>query len=287
MFVKVGKGPEEIYSKTEQVTLLPVNEWKDDDISRRWLPSFVLPRDPAVAEIIVAAQRYLMALEDDAGAGFDGYQSLDGQDDPDETPNVDAQVRSLWCALLYDFHLNYINPPPTFTSQSQRLRTPTTVVRGRRGTCIDLCLVIAACLELIGIHPVIFLLQGHAFPGYWSSDQRREKVLTVEPPLVETPSSPTPLPDEIEEAEETSSYVQTVPWVFDRSRYDEVRECVIRGDLVPLESTLLTNRGGFWEAMEDGKRNLEDPEQFHSMLDIKLARDSDVTPLPLADFEGA
>jgi hypothetical protein len=49
---------------------------------------------------------------------------------------------------------------------------------------------------------------------------------------------------------------------------------------------LLTSRGGFWEAIEEGQRNLEDPEQFHSMLDIKLARDADVTPLPLAEYEG-
>jgi hypothetical protein len=285
LFVRVAKSDDQLYSKTDQVSLLPVNEWRDDDISRRWLPSFVLPRDPAVPQIIVAAQRYLMALEDDASAGFDGYQGIDADSD-DATWRVDAQVRALWCALLHDFQLNYINPPPTFTAQSQRLRTPTTVLAGRRGTCIDLSLIIAACLEYVGINPVIFLLNGHAFPGYWSCDARRDEVLTVEPPLVETPDFPTPLPDEKEEREETESYIQIVPWVFDRSRYEEVFECVRRGDIVPLESTLLTNRGGFWEAIEEGERNLQNPEEFHSMLDIKLARDVDVTPLPLAEFEG-
>jgi len=285
LFVRVSKSSVRLYSKTSQVSLLPVNEWRDDDISRRWLPSFVLPRDPAVLQIIVAAQRYLMALEDDANAGFDGYQSL-ADESADGPSKVDAQVRAIWSALLYDFQLNYINPPPTFTTQSQRLRTPTNVIGGRRGTCIDLSLTIAACLEFIGLNPVIFLLNGHAFPGYWSSDERRDEVLTVKPPLMETPDSPTPLPDEQEEAEETESYVQTVPWVFDRSRYDEVLESVSRGDIVPLESTLLTSRGGFWEAIEAGNGNLDDPDQFHSMLDIKLARDVDVTPLPLAGFDG-
>jgi hypothetical protein len=285
LFVRVWKAKDQLCSETAQVSLLPVNEWRDDDISRRWLPSFVLPRDPGVMEIIVAAQRYLMAFEDNANAGFDGYQS--GEQNSDGQPwNIDDQVRSIWWALTCDYPLNYINPPPTFTIQSQRLRTPTAVLQGRRGTCIDLTLVIAACLEYIGLNPVIFLLNGHAFPGYWSCETRRNEVLTVEPPLVATPESPTPLPDETEESEETLSYIQVVPWVFDRSRYDEVVECVRRGDIVPLESTLLTSRGGFWEAIEEGQRNLEDPEQFHSMLDIKLARDADVTPLPLAEYEG-
>jgi hypothetical protein len=285
LMVRVFKEHEQLVSETFQVSLLPVNEWRDDDLSRKWLPSFVLPRDPAVLRIIIAAQRYLMAFEDDANAGFDGYQSVDlNSEDP--TENVDAQVRAIWSALLHDFKLNYINPPPTFTTQSQRLRTPSSVTEGQRGTCIDLSLLISACLEYIGIDPVIFLLNGHAFPGYWSSDQRRGDVLAIEPPLMETASTATPVPDEKEEEEETSSYAQNVPWVFDRSRFDEVIECVQRGVIVPLESTLLTSRGGFWEAIEEGMRNLDDPEQFHSMLDVKLARDSDVTPLPLAEFDG-
>jgi hypothetical protein len=285
LFVRLAKANEQLYPKTNQLSLLPVNEWRDDDISRKWLPSFVLPRDPAISQIIVAAQRYLMALEDDANAGFDGYQGIDVDSD-DATWRVDAQVRALWCALLHDFQLNYINPPPTFTSQSQRLRTPSTILAGRRRTCIDLSLVTAACLEYVGIDPVIFLLNGHAFPGYWSCDARRDEVLTVEPPLVETPDSLTPLPDEKEELEQTEAYSQNVPWVSDRSRYEEVFAYVRRGDIVPLESTLLTNRGGFWEAMEEGERNLANPDEFHSMLDIKLARDVDVTPLPLAEFDG-
>jgi hypothetical protein len=285
LFVRVGKGGEQICSETAQVSLLPVNEWRDDDVSRQWLPSFVLPRDPAVLAIIVAAHRYLMALQDDANAGYDGYPSLEADSEAGQR-HVDDQVRSIWCALLYDFGLNYINPPPAFTVQSQRLRTPSKVIEGRRGTCIDLSLVIAACLEYIGINPVIFLLNGHAFPGYWTREESRDELLTVQPPLVETPDSPTPLPDEVEEAEETLAYEQRIPWVFDRSRYAEVVDCVRRGDIVPLESTLLTSRGGFWEAIEEGQHNLDDPEQFHSMLDIKLARDADVTPLPLAGFDG-
>ena len=282
--VRVFKDSEQLIAETFQVSLLPVNEWRDDDLSRKWLPSFVLPRDPAVLQIIIASQRYLSAFEDDADAGFDGYQSVDmNSEDPSE--NVDAQVRAIWCALLHDFKLNYINPPPTFTTQSQRLRTPSSVTGGQRGTCIDLSLLIAACLEYIGIDPVIFLLNGHAFPGYWSSEQRRGDVLVIEPPLMETSTTATPVPDEQEEEEETTSYAQNIPWVFDRSRYDEVIECVRRGVIVPLESTLLTSRGGFWHAIEEGTRNLDDAEQFHSMLDIRLARDADVTPLPLAEFD--
>ena len=83
---------------------------------------------------------------------------------------IDAQVRAIWWALVHDYAIGYINPPPSFVENEQRLRTPSEVVQGKRGTCIDLALLLAACLEYIEIYPVIFLLRDHAFPGYWRSE---------------------------------------------------------------------------------------------------------------------
>jgi len=281
LYVRVEHKKDLILSATQHVTLLPVDQWCDDDTNRIWLPSFVLPRDPAVLQIITHAQRYLMALADDAGAGFDGYQSV--EENPDDFESVDSQVRALWCALLHEYGLSYINPPPVFTLASQRLRAPSQVVDGRRGTCIDLALLMAASLEFVDIKPVLFLLQGHAFPGYWTSEEARHRFL-VRPnplPLMEAEGNMTPLPDEEQEQEATESFAQRVPWEVDNSRYEEVIEAVNTGDLVPLETTLLTNHGSFHDAIEQGRRNLEDPEQFEYMMDIGVARDSDVTPLPL------
>ncbi len=85
LFIEVSYKGDVLHSRTHRVLLLPIDEWVDDDYGRRWLPSFVLPRDPAIRQIIEAAQKYLVALEDDAGAGFDGYQSVEtSEGDPAE-----------------------------------------------------------------------------------------------------------------------------------------------------------------------------------------------------------
>ncbi len=294
--VRVSHGNDVILATTYHVVLLPLDEWKDDNVNGIWLPSFVLPRDPAVLEVVICAQRYLMALRDDAGAGFDGYQGLyDRQADayPGDAPGgefygedsepVDAQVRAIWYALLYDHNISYINPPPVFTVSSQRLRTPTEVITGKRGTCIDLALLFAACLEFLDIKAVIFLLDGHAFPGYWSSERAREQVLIQPNPAPLSDASEdgeTPLPDAEEEQEETSTFAQTCSWEFEKSRYEEVIGAIRDGVLVPVETTFLTNRGSFSEAVRQGEQNLESMTEFNSMLDIALARLSDVTPLP-------
>lgn len=120
--VSVGDSPG-LYDRTYRITLLPVNEWVDNDEQRQWLPSFVFPQDPVIKRIIDRAQRYLMSLTDDPLQCFDGYQSVDRSAE-DPTERVDAQVAAIWAALLHETPLYYINPPPTYSRASQCLRTP-------------------------------------------------------------------------------------------------------------------------------------------------------------------
>jgi hypothetical protein len=254
--------------ETHRMLLLPVDQWRDTDEDRRWLPSFVLPRSPAVPRIIASAQKYLKCLADDGSAGFDGYQSRDpGADDP--WAGIDLQAQALWAALTFDLPLHYINPPPTYRAGSQRLRTPAQVLESGRGTCIDLTLLLAACLEYVEIYPVVFLLNGHAFPGYWRSEESYNNFAELKQPLKSTVSGG------------FSSDQDSVPWMVGRDGYLEVLQYVTSGDLVPLESVWLTMGRGFGEAVEEGANNLRSKRDFHSLTDIMLARDRGVTPLPL------
>jgi hypothetical protein len=262
MFVKISHDETTVYEQTFPVLLLGRDEWIDQPRLNRFLPSFVLPGDPAVGRIIDGAQRYLIALSDDLSAGFDGYQSVNLQSaSPYDT--VDAQVRSIWSALSQDFRISYINPPPSFKQSSQRLRSPSDVIDGKRGTCIDLALMLAACVEYTGIYPVFFLAEGHAFPGYWRSEESRQKLMG---------------PDSRFKWGEC-------PWLVDRDPdcggYDTVVDLVRTGDLAPLETVWLTQHKGFWEACDAGIENLSIPSDFQAMIDIKGARDNQVTPLPL------
>ncbi len=279
LFVEVKWQKTVLYRRTHRVTLLPVDEWRYDASNYRWLPSFVLPRDPAVLRIVDSSQRYLMALRDDATAGFDGYQSVitNAPPEPKECQLVDLQVRALWSALLYESPMSYINPPPTFTDSSQRLRTPSDCIDGKRGTCIDLALLLAACLEYVEIYPAIFLLKTHAFPAYWRHDSFHRSFCEARRPAE-------PTAQESETAQPAFTAGQRFSWDFQASQYREILGEVQAGRLVPLETTLVTGRGSFADAMATGVQNLASLREFESMLDIQLARTdkkSSVTPLPV------
>ena len=283
LYVEVLHDGSPVHKNTYPLRLLPVDQWLDNAQSGQWLPSFVLPRDPAVEAAIVAAQRYVRVIRDDPTAGFEGYQSAD-PNDPDSLEQIDLQVEAIWAALLHEWRLGYINPPPTYADtregvrplDSQRLRTPSTIRRAGMGTCIDLALLFAACLELVDIYPVIFLLEGHALPGYWRHhDYQAEYRLVSDPGEGEAVAVG-------DERRNTTPGAQTVPWRVGKSGFRELRRQIRSGRLVPLETVRLTEHSSFREAMKAGVEALVDEADFDSVLDIITARrPNNVTPLPI------
>jgi hypothetical protein len=283
LYVNVRCGERLLLEASERVTVLPADEWRDDGEDHRWLPSFVLPRDPAVLKVIGSAQRYLRTLLDDCSAGFDGYQQL-AADDGNAAAVVDPQVQAIWAALQHELPLNYINPPPSYTSRSQRLRNPSEVFRGQAATCIDLALLFASCLEFVGIYPVLFLIEGHAFPGYWRSDKAWWRMKQFQfgsaPATAAAPGAPGttagPAPGPMASGQSES-------WMFDGSNnLGELMRYVQEGSLVPFESTFVATQRGFYAALEEGAARLH-PDTFDAMVDVQSARGANVTPLPLFD----
>ncbi len=283
LFVEVRHEGRTVLKDTYPLRLLPVDQWLDNAHSGQWLPSFVLPRDPAVEAAITAAQRYVRVIRDDPTAGFEGYQTADPAD-PESLDQVDLQVEAIWAALLHEWQLGYINPPPTYADtregvlplDSQRLRTPSAIRRASMGTCIDLALLFAACLELVDIYPVIFLLEGHALPGYWRHhDYQAQYRDVVDPGDAETVA-------EGDEHRNTTPGAQSVPWKVGKSGYRELRKQIRAGRLVPLETVRLTEHASFREAMRAGIEALSEESDFDSVLDIVTARrPHNVTPLPI------
>ena len=277
LYVHVSYRDLEVREHTYEVTLSPVNEWQDDNDNGIWLPSFILPRDPAINPLIASAVRYLKAIADKPDRSFHGYLGSGGYDES----SVAEQVQAIWSTLVHDYQIEYISPPPSYIERSQRLRTPTEVVTGRAGTCIDLALLIAACLEYIDLYPVIVLFKGHACVGYWNSpdasvqfvdagvdtdaELRGESVATPAPDV----RGSTPAPEHEE-----------FGWIVRDA--DEFERFLDSRALTLIETVNVTKRLGFGDSLLT--RDDVDASagyQFDYMVDLKNARKHKVTPLPL------
>ena len=247
--VTVAVGELVVHEDTYRVTLLPADEWKDTDADRIWLPSFVLPRDQAIETIIDRAQKHLVTLADDRFRGFDGYQSID-EEDQKTFSAVDDQVRAIWSTVANDLGIRYINPPPSYSIASQRLRTPTQIVRSGRGTCIDLALLLASSLEYIDIYPVIFLLEGHAFAGYWRSEEGYEEFVNAQQRVDD------------ETMRDSIGSESGAPWILPSDSYEEIINEIKKSIYTPLKLLASLTMEVFGQRFKMPKKNLKNDLTF-------------------------
>ncbi len=68
--VAIKCGSVQVFHKLQSIRLLPCDEWRDDETGRHLLPSFIFPRDPAVRDILTAAQPFLRTICDDPGTAL-------------------------------------------------------------------------------------------------------------------------------------------------------------------------------------------------------------------------
>jgi hypothetical protein len=273
--VSIQCGEAHVFHHFGPMLVPPCDEWLDNAAGRRYLPCFVLPRDPAVREVLSAAQPFLNAIADHATAGFDGYQ---GGSAPEVQDAVNFQVRAIWSALQLTFRIAYAEPPPGY-AEAQRIRVPEEVLRARRGTCIELALLLCACLEHAGIHPVLFLTTGHCFAGFWATDEARLEFQKL-PNLLKHASK---VDARSLGGGQTSN---TVPWFLTaRQHLPMIRDQVEQGALIPLEATYVAQMQPFHSAVDAAKdilMNLKNSgEGFDGMLELRTARDKGVQPLAI------
>lgn len=160
-----------------------------------------------------------------------------------------ARIAEACYSALEGCGIGYINPPASFERTGQRVRLVDRVMREKLGTCLDLSLVLMGMWEQCGLNTLLLLPEGHALPAFW----------THEASLPETT-------------------------IDDAAR---VRNLIELGEIVPVESTLVTKDGvGFERAVEAGTEKLVTPGSMFCAIDLASARKRGVRPLPLRDTAG-
>ncbi len=135
----------------------------------KFLARYITPHHPYIYEI----KRKTAANLQQYGfhPAFDGYQSGNKQ-------RVSDIIATLFYTLK-DEQWVYSALPPGYEKEGQRIRMTDQVQRQRFGNCMDLSLVICACLEAMDLHPLLILTPGHAFVGCWLSNKRLDVPVTT------------------------------------------------------------------------------------------------------------
>jgi len=83
--------------------------------------------------------------------------------------------------LMEKQNIVYAVPPASFEQIGQRVRLCDAVMQQKMGTCLDLTLFYASCLEAMGLHPLLILKTGHIFIGVWLEELTFPETVQDEP----------------------------------------------------------------------------------------------------------
>jgi len=150
-------------------------------INEEWsLAGFVNENHPAIDTIL----REALNLPVPIVRNFVGYQH-----GPDEVKN---QVFAIWYLFQRQgFTYSSITTPTGISSkaQSQYVRFIGDSLHTQQANCLDGTVLFASILRRIGISPMIVLIPGHAFLGFFLDTQHRQ-VAFLETTAMNTPSNP-------------------------------------------------------------------------------------------------
>lgn len=157
LVVRVMSGDNELLNEQYPIAALAFDEWAGISILPEMLSSFVTPNHPTISAIL---KRTSTILEHWTGnPSLDEYQSKN----PDR---VRKQMAALYSAIC-EQEIIYYSVPASFEEHGQRVRLVDAVLSQKIGTCLDMALLYATCLEAIGLHPLLIIEDGHALAGAW------------------------------------------------------------------------------------------------------------------------
>ncbi|MEO8121357.1 MAG: hypothetical protein ABI606_18785 [Rhodoferax sp.] len=155
--VSVLVESKELASQSQSIQVLAYDQWAGTRALPELLAAFSMPNNPAIDIIIGKASKLLRSMHSELS--MNGYQSK-------SRDIVWKQVSAIYSTISAE-NLQYAEPPASFGSDGQKIRTADRILEGRVATCLDLAMLFSSCLEQAGLRPVVLFKEGHAWVGVW------------------------------------------------------------------------------------------------------------------------
>lgn len=240
--IEITSEVESVFCQTYPIDILAYDQWGGLNVLPEMLAAFITPNHTAIVPIIKRAASILGQWTDNPS--LDEYQS--------RTPDrVRKQMAAIYTAIT-EQQIIYSTIPASFEEYGQRVRLADSVMAQKLGTCLDMALLYASCLEAIGLNALIIITQGHAFAGAWLVPE------TFPDPTIDDVSLLTK---------------RTAEGIYD----------------ITLVETTCMNMGhssDFDDAVKKANGKLTDGNSFILAIDVKRARHSGIRPIPQRILHG-
>ena len=237
IFIEVLQNEDKIYEAQHELEILTYDQWTGSMIMPEFIAAFITPNHPKINEVLTKAASYLEKWGKQPK--FTGYQTKNPN-------NVKIQMAAIYAALQ-EQKIIYNNPPASYEVMGQRVRLSHIVLEKKEGTCLDLAILYASCMEAVGLYPLIVFIKGHAFAGCWLDEQ---------------------------------TFADCV-----EDDVSALQKRAVKGseELLLVECTDFVSGKNvdFEHALKHGNDHLIKEEDFHCVIDVKRTRGSGIRPIPL------
>lgn len=237
IMLKALMGETILFEKRYPIDILAYDQWNGVSVLPEMLAAFITPNHPEIPKIIRRASAILERWT--ANPSFDDYQSRN----PDR---VRKQMAAIYEAIA-ELQILYCTVPASFEEQGQRVRLADAIFSQKLGNCLDMSLLYAACLEAVGITPLIIIIKGHAFTGAWLIDETFADSVNDDASLL---------------TKRTASGINEIT-------------------LVEATCMNMGKAAGFDDAVRLANQHMLSIADFGLFIDVKRARFSRIRPLPL------
>lgn len=236
--ISVFEGERSIFNVIKDISVLSFDQWGGSFVMPEILTSFVIPNNDYVISVIRNASELLKSWI--GSSSFTGYQTKNAN-------TVRKQAAAIYEALRQE-KIAYSNPPASYEAVGQKVRMADAVLKQKLGTCLDLTLLYAACLEYVGINSAIIIIKGHAFLSIWLEDECFAECVSDDVSLI---------------TKRTADGVNEMCVV----------ECTAFTEGVNID---------FEKAVIEAQEYFIYPENFLISIDVRRARSAGIRPLPIA-----
>lgn len=227
----------QLISETVNITALAFDQWPGLQYTPELLAAFAMPNHPVVTSMLQLASKYLEKWTGDPSLA--GYQF----DDPNRVKNMAAAAY----AAIQQNNITYAAPPSSFEVFGQRIRLADAVLDQHLGTCMDLTLLYAACLEAMGLNPIMVMMKGHIFAGVWLVEESFSEMIVDDPSQLEKRMS----------------------------------RGIHEMDVVECTAMCAGESRSFDDAVALAENNVSNYGNFVFVIDVKRARSMGIRPLPV------
>ncbi|MBR1864567.1 MAG: DUF4011 domain-containing protein [Ruminococcus sp.] len=154
-------GSEEVIARElRTVELLAYDQWTGTELMPETAAAFIMPNHPAVQNLTARAGEFLQKWTKDPS--FTAYAL--------RNPNIVRQQMGAVYGALQAENIAALPVSGSF-EQCQRIRTHDSVLENRSGGALDIAALYCACLENVGLNPLIAVLQDRVLAGCWLEEE--------------------------------------------------------------------------------------------------------------------